>query len=239
MSNVILTCYLTQRDDPQSVWDPRPKRWATDSDDKVKDWIQSIRRLNLDGIIFHDGLSKEFIERWEGASDRVNFIGPLQWTTEWGPDEERFMIYRNFMALHHRSLDIVLTTDISDVILLSNPFEVMTDPTKIYIGSEPHLIGHSIVGDWMKAAFGKAYYADRPTLNPGIIGGQVDTLLAFLDCLLAEMDQAVKPAPLPIDIAAFNRLIYREKIPYVTGHPLHTRFKRYEGAESGAAIRHK
>jgi hypothetical protein len=56
---------------------------------------------------------------------------------------------------------------------------------------------------------------------------------------LEEMEAAIKPTPLPIDITSFNRLIYREKIPYSTGYPLHTKFKKYEGPESGAAIKHK
>lgn len=239
MNNIILTCYLTQRDDPQAKWDPRPQRWAPDRDEIVKEWIESIRRLNLDGYIFHDGLSEEFIDKWEDDSDRVIFIGPVQWTTEWGPDEERFAIYRNFLAEHHKSFDYALLTDVSDVQFHADPFMVITDPINLYIGSEPHLIGHSIVGDWMKAAYGKVDFADRPTLNPGIVGGHVETLLSFLNRWLKEMTKAVKPAPLPIDIAAFNRLIYREKIPYITGQPLHTRFKKCEGPESGAAIRHK
>jgi hypothetical protein len=237
VNNIILSVYLTQRDDPQSKWDPRPARWKPDSDSVVRGWIQSVRRLNLDGFIFHDGLSEEFIDRWEGESDRVVFIGPVEWKTNWSSLEERVVIYRDFLLEHRRSFDFVLTTDLFDVEFLADPFKVMTDPTQIYVGSEPHLIGHSIVGDWMRAAYGQVYFADRPTLNCGIVGGQADRLLLFLERWLEEMNQTVKPAPLPIDMTAFNRLIYREKIPYVTGQPLHTNFKKYENA--GAAIRHK
>jgi hypothetical protein len=235
MNNIILTSYLTQRDDPQSKWDPRPARWPQNSDGVVRAWIESVRRLNLNAVIFHDGLSEEFTGRWE--SDCVTFIGPVQWKTVWTPLEERVVIYRDFLT--EWQFDYILTADLFDVEFHSDPFDVINDPTQLYIGSEPTLIGHSIVGDWMRATYGQAYYADRPTLNCGIVGGHSDLLVGFLSRWLDEMSQAVKPIVLPFDMASFNRLIYREKIPYVTGHPLHTRFRQNEGPESGAAIRHK
>jgi len=55
---------------------------------------------------------------------------------------------------------------------------------------------------------------------------------------LSEMYVAGVPKP-PHDIVAFNRVMYRENIPCLTGKPVHTVFRWYEGPESGCCIRHK
>ena len=68
---------------------------------------------------------------------------------------------------------------------------------------------------------------------------RAEVLIAFFRRWLEEMAAAIQPTPPPHDIVAFNRLIYRENIPFVTGHPLHTKFQAEEPASSGAAIKHK
>jgi hypothetical protein len=91
----------------------------------------------------------------------------------------------------------------------------------------------------MMQTYGEVTDPDKKLLNPGICGGSRAAMLAFLDQWLDEMGRAVQPTPPPHDIVAFNRLIYREKIPLFTGFPLHTRFRANEGPGSMAYIRHK
>ena len=227
--NIALTCYLTNRIDPQ-----RHVRWKTDDDAAVATWIRSLTRCGLRGVIFHDNLSEGFCERW--ASDNVAFQ-QVQWRTLWSAAEERVRIYRDW--LRDNPCEWVLTTDLSDVEFYQNPFPLINDPAVLYIGSEPALIGRTILKKWMLRAYGEVLFGDRPVLNPGIVGGHGKTLLAFLNQWLDEMERAIQPTPPPHDIVAFNRLVYRENIPFVTGHPLHTVFRLNESSDKGAAIRHK
>lgn len=229
-SKIVLTTYLTQRIDPQ-----RKRQWLKDDDATVETWIRSLERVGLRGIIFHDGLSNEFADRW--TSKAVEFM-PVTWQTPWTAAEERVKIYLNWLALCR--YDWVLTTDLSDVEFYRDPFEIIDDPAMLYIGSETETIGEVIImQDWMKRSYGKITDREKVILNPGIVGGGCDLMMDFLGRWMMEMQQAIEPTPPPHDIVAFNRLIYREQIHYKTGWPLHTTFRQNESPESGAAIRHK
>lgn len=230
-SAIVLTCYLTQRPDPQ-----RGETWRADCDETVRHWIESARHCRLRGIIFHDGLSDEFIARWSDPAVQFEQIA-WQGGAGWSALEERVRIYRDWLKDH--KVDWALTTDLNDVEFFHDPFPLMTEPAKIYVGSEPNPIGSTCIAEWMTRAYGLVSYPNRQVLNPGIVGGSRVTLLYFLKRYLRELESVLKRAQPPIDVAAFNRLIYLERIPFVTGPPLHTIFRMHETAESGAAIRHK
>jgi hypothetical protein len=228
--NIVLTTYLTGKPDPQ-----RNITWKPNDKNVVAVWIKSLTRRGLRGIIFHDQLSEDFCGHWANAHVSFHHI---DWHTPWTAAEERVRIYRDW--IRDNPCDKVMTTDLSDVEFYRDPFELLTDPAMLYIGSERRLIGEQ---PWMlqrmMETYGEAPYQDRLILNPGICGGSRARMLTFLDQWLDEMDRAIKPTPPPHDICAFIRLIYREKIPFVTGHPLHTAFGKKQWAWRGAAIRHK
>ena len=230
MHNVVLTVYLTDRPDPQ-----RNITWKPDDSKVVSTWIKSLTRCGLRGIIFHDNLSPEFTEDW--ASANVSFE-QVHWHTPWTAAEERIRIYRDW--LRDNQCEFALTTDLSDVEFYYDPFRIIRDQGTLYIGSESLLIGNTkIMCQWMERTYGKVTDEEKPILNPGIVGGQRDTMFSFLSRWLDEMGRAITPTPPPHDITAFNRLVYRENVHYVTGHPLHTVFRKNQNANSGAAIRHK
>jgi len=226
-----MTVYLTQRPDPQR----RGKMWAPDDDVVVRTWIRSLQYCGLMGIIFHDGLSPDFTAKWD--SEDVMFW-PITWKTPWTAAEERVQIYLDW--LHDFPCDWVCTTDLADVEFYRDPFEVIHDPNMLYIGSETETIGEVVIlQQWMTRTYGEITDKNRVILNPGIVGGSYYRIVDFLRRWLAEMGRAIEPTQPPHDIVAFNRLIYREQIPFVTGPQLHTIFRAHEGPESGAAIRHK
>jgi hypothetical protein len=227
--NIVLACYLTRRPDPQ-----RGTLWPADDDATVQTWIESVHVCRLRGIIFHDDLSEAFIARWEDEAVRFERV---EWGTAGSALEERFRIYRDW--LQGREVERVMTTDLSDAEYLKNPFRLINDPNRIYIGSELNHIGNTCIAEWSRRAYGSVLYPDRVLLNPGILGGHRATLIGFLNRLLQELEQVLRRTAPPVDMAVLNRLIYRERIPFVTGQPLHTIFRRNEGLLSGAAIRHK
>jgi len=227
---IVLTTYLTQRLDPQ-----RGTLWPPDDDTTVRTWIESARRCGLRAIIFHDDLSPGFTGRWTSPTTRFERIS---WQDDgWSALEERVKIYRNW--LQDNVVDWALTTDLADVEFYSDPFQMMRDSTRLYIGSELNHIGNTCIADWMRRAYGHVSFPNRIILNPGVLGGERAGLVYFLNLYLRELEVIMHRTQPPVDVAVFNRLIYREKIPFITGHPLHTHFKKHEGIESGAAIRHK
>jgi len=227
--NIVLSCYLTGRPDPQ-----RNLTWPADHDPTVATWIKSLHSCGLHGTIFHDRLSPEWCYKWDG--NRVEFA-KVEWSTPWTAAEERVAIYRDAINANpqwHR----VLMTDLSDVEFHFDPFPLMAEPGKLYIGSEPERLGATIVRLWSRQAYGEVLHADKILLNPGIIGGSRGTVLLLLDAWMDELKKAGVPKP-PHDIVAFNRVIYGSGLPFFTGGPLHTVFRKNQGPESGCCIRHK
>jgi hypothetical protein len=233
MANIILTCYLTERQDPQ-----RRFFWWPNNDLAVEKWIASVERLGLHGIIFHDTLSEDFAQKWARANVAFRRI---RWSTPWSALEERVRIYSNWLTQESGHFEKVLTTDLTDVEFYRDPFALMDDPGKLYIGSEPTLIGDC---DYMKLrmleTYGEITNSDKQVLNPGILGGHYETVARFLCRWLEEMERSVvRVPPPPHDMSSINRLIYRENVQLITGAPLHTEFRKMEGPESGCCIRHK
>ena len=151
MNSIILSTYLTQKPDPQAPLCPdRPKYWAKDDDNVVRGWIESVKRLHLNGMIFHDSLSEAFCERWGG--DGVS-LRNVVWNAAWNATEHRFAIYHFYLTV--AKYEYVLLTDLSDVSIHADPFPLMTDPNAIYIGSEPWCIAGTCVETWMRDAYGE------------------------------------------------------------------------------------
>ncbi len=237
MNTICLSSYLIKKPDPQAPEvRGRPKFWPTDSDKIVKNWIESLRRLNLRGVIFYDDLSTDFIAKW--ADDNIQFQY-VEWDNAvWKANEERFNIYHKWLT-EHTDIDIAMTTDLSDVEFFKNPFELMLDYQKLYIGIETWTASiKNCVGRRMLNNFGEITNTDKMILNPGILGGNRVLLIEFLDKLIKEMKLGKLGSP-GLNLVAFNRIIYRENLPFIAGPPLHTKFKAYESIDSGCYIRHK
>jgi hypothetical protein len=227
LNDVVLSSYLTKRVDAQ-----RGNYWNLNDDFVVEGWIKSLIKLGLHGIIFHDGLSLDFIHKWEP----IEFIF-IEWRTKFTPCEERFEQYAQFLA-GRTDITRILMTDIQDVEFFQNPFTLMIDSNTIYCGSELDMIGNNgWIMNQMFDSYGEITTPDKQLLNTGILGGHRDIVCSLLENLNAEITRGVgNPYH---DMPAFNRVIYQKNYKYETGFPLHTRFKEFESSLSGASIRHK
>jgi hypothetical protein len=66
LKEVIVTCYFTLKPDPQLGI------MRNSADFKyIQPWYDSIMKIGVAGIILHDGLEKEFIERYQ--NDQIQF----------------------------------------------------------------------------------------------------------------------------------------------------------------------
>ena len=87
---------------------------------------------------------------------------------------------------------LALLADVSDVSFQASPFEPPPPAEQLYVGAEANRYGElanpsSVGGDEMLRSDGRdpRTFAGRTVLNSGVILGQLPTLLAYLDWLLA------------------------------------------------------
>jgi hypothetical protein len=224
--NYICSTYFSNNIDPQ-----RNKTINYDDYLYIKDWYESIIKLNLNAIIFYDNLSKEFIKKYTNSN--IKFIHAEQ--ASLNTVDFRWIIYKNYFERNKNNFDNVFFTDVSDVIILNNPFDFILDkPNTIFIGDEKppysykwwmakrNIYFHDIIPDFIE-------YENRTKnniiYNCGIIGGDINIILDFLsDMVNILLKGNVKTTT--VDMSVANYLIYTKyKNNFFAGYPLNTPYK--------------
>ena len=166
--DVVITCLFTGRPDPQ-----RGTRMKADSS-LLTELRKSIKGATL--VVTHDELpdfddqGTEFVR----ASNTINVyfqrhISAWQYLRE------------------HPEIRWVWCVDGTDVKMLHEPWEHM-QPGRLYLGSEPAVVSIPWMRDNHPAAAVQSFIAEHPTkqlLNAGLIGGDRDTVMAFLHDLFS------------------------------------------------------
>ena len=220
-TNIIFTVYFAMTPNPQG------RNWRKNKIGFVQPLYDSVKRLGLDMIIFHDHLKDKFINKYTTDKIRFEKHRPIHSI----PTSSRFYCYLE--QLEKLKYDKILCLDCGDLELYKDPFPLIDD--KILIGSEEGKIGDSIwIKDQFRKAYGKTYYGDRQVLNCGILGGQYRLMRSLL---MAFEEDSINKTDV-VDMAILNKLIY-DSYKYKTGEPIHTVFNKFEGPESGCYIRHK
>ncbi len=138
----------------------------------------------------------------------------------------RFKAWLDWLKKYREYCDVVWLLDSTDTEVFELP-EI--ERGWLYVGSE------GMLPNWLAKQMRQVPKAST-MLNCGIIIAHVDTLIPFLE----DMCNYMKGANDIRDMGAINQILLNEKKHrFVTGYPLHTQFKKYEGRESGAFIRHK
>ena len=244
-TNLVMACYIS------GVYDVN--RNATLTDDTyqmVKDWAESIRAANLRGIIFHNNFSEETCKSFE--NDTVSFI-KIVYDPQFNPNVFRYFVYRNFLQHHIQQINGIFITDVTDVVLVKNPFTdplFIKNPSALFCGDEPKLLNN----DWMIAhaenlrknipdyAAYESNFGEETLLNCGIIGGYASVFFDFLQQLCAIHHQANRENKTAYtgDMGAFNYLARtRFNNQLIHGAPVNTVFKLYENERNDCWFRHK
>lgn len=230
--DVVLTSYYSGKIDPQNhVF------VEEDSFNYILPWYATMTERQMYGLIFHDHLSDKFVEKY--STPKIQFIKVDSSAYNVSIIDFRFLAYRDFLTEHY--FNRILLSDVSDVMFLKNPFELMTDPEKIYIGSETRKINQS---EYCRELFVKIYpqfkYWDNTILNAGLIGGSHKIMMEYLEHFAEEEKNNRQPDDIPQDMAVFNHVIYTYfNDRYVTGHPLHTEFGKGDVHNPEAYVVHK
>ena len=119
--NVILSCYFTLKRDPIHAHECDNGKQKEDNFNYIKPLYSTAKELDLHLVIFHDNLSKSFLDEY--STDKIIFL-KTQLRGGLSINDERYIIYYEY--LQKNKYEAVLTSDISDVYINSNPFDLLT-----------------------------------------------------------------------------------------------------------------
>ena len=220
VTNIIFTAYFATHPNPQG------KNWRQNKIVFIQPLYDSVRRLGLYMIVFHDHLKDKFIKKY--TTDKIRFVKYKPKHTI--PLMSRFYCYLEHLQTNY--YDKILCLDCGDLELYKDPFPLIGE--SILIGSEEGKIKDCTwMRDVFRKAYGKTYYGNNKILNCGILGGEYHQMCSLLWDF--KLDSFHKTSN--IDMAVFNKLIY-DSHEYKTGYPIHTIFGKFE-ENIDCYIRHK
>lgn len=211
---------------------------ANDDFSIVSKWAKSISDLNLQGIIFHNNFSQETCDAHQ--NDSLRFV-KVDYDYSYNPNVYRYFLYNEFLKLHSHQFNNVFFTDVSDVVVLKNPFVenlFLANPLAIFCGDEPEILdnvwmqnhGEHLRNKIPDYAIYEAKFKNKALLNCGIVGGNSAVMKSFIADLWSihssfNYDNSTKFTG---DMGAFNYLV-RTKYNSQTihGNPVNTEFKKY------------
>ena len=244
-TNLVMACLIT------GVYDVN-RSMTLDNDERqlLMDWAGSITASNLKGIIFHNNLSEEICKSFD--KETISFI-KIVYDPQFNPNVFRYFVYLDFLKHHLQQLNGIFITDVSDVVLVNNPF---TDPlffenqNALFCGDEPK----SLNNKWMIAhaehlrkniadyAAYESKFANETLLNCGVIGASVSLLFDFIQrlCAIHEHANRENKTAYTGDMGAFNYLVRTQfNNQLIHGAPVNTVFKQYETKRNDCWFRHK
>lgn len=244
-TNLVLACHIT------GIYDVnRNTTLEDDSYELVRDWAVSMAIAKVKGIIFHNNFSTNTVALFE--NDYVSFKR-IDYNQKYNPNVFRYFVYRDFLQIQRGRIDGVFITDITDVVLVKNPFTdaiFTNNPNSIFCGDEPKIL----MNDWMIAhssnlrknmsdySVYESSFGESPLLNCGIIGAKAALLYGFIEalCFIHERFNVDNQTAYTGDMGAFNYLArtqYNSNL--IHGIPVNTLFKGFEVDRTDCWFRHK
>ena len=208
-SEVIVTCYFTKKPDPQTGLLRNSADFAY-----IQPWYESLLKINVPGIILHDGLEEEFIIRFqnEQIQFRICELG------NYSIFEERWLLY-HLLLNQLPKLEKVFFTDSNDVYITKNPFQLIKNKKALYVGRDSaNRIKDS---GWLKDECDKFVkdsnyqllktYPYQWVYNAGVVGGSTDLLFFFT----SEMSKLILKAESAFhkDMSLLNIVIHEHFYP--------------------------
>ena len=242
---VVMSAYMNSKLDPQ-------RNIKIDGSDfnYIKDWYFSVKKHKLHAIVFHDHLSDNFIKKY--STDRILFRKVRM--GKQSINDERFIIWYRYLL--YNPYKYILTTDISDVVINTDPFSYVKnngDNKKIFIGTNTTHAGEPKIRNkhWFDKrehkltqfnSFKSKIYPIRyefhtyQLYNPGLLSGYLIPILMILSEVNKIHLEMKKPNN--FNMITFNYLIHtflmegNNKDNYntnyiISGEPFNSRYKMF------------
>jgi hypothetical protein len=254
VASLILTSYFSSSKHPQ-LGDPHIEGVSEDgrvlqnSIEYIKSIYSSAKNLNLNLVVFHDNLTKDFVT--EFSTERILFekVG----SSPFSCNDWRFFCFRRFLRENKdflsKKYSCVFTSDASDVTIKNDPkilFEENKDSYSYFVCKDsirlsefPYAEFHKKM-NWKDYVWIKMMEGQLDLINMGVIGGSFSDMIKFLDyfCLTR----------LKMGIFSFNsdmwvgQYIFRcllSENGILIGDPVTSEFKKYQKDREDVYFIHK
>ncbi len=242
MPNLIYTTYLTKRIGFHQHDSTHGGRGGAlpDQYNLIQKWYESVKNIcnkNVHAVIFHNECTQPFIEKY--SNDFISFV---KWekTHRQSYNDERFWAFNEYLTLH--DYEYALSTDMFDVEILKNPFEIMNSHN-LYCGFEKKNVPGSYGWKWVNTKMRRYHFGMIPKTdciyNAGICGGSKKYLLAFYKVMIDIFKTTTNKEN--TNMAVFNYALRKVKAKgwkIFTGFPLHNVFESHKVVK-GTYIKHK
>lgn len=224
---MIISYYFTSAPDPQG-------RVSINRSDPayIQAWYDSVVKHGLKPVLFHDGITTDFINHFPELKTIQVPPVPLRMQLH----DYHWVISHNYL-IRHKEIENLFFTDCPDCEVINNPFiQEGYDSTKLYCADEPETITES---KWIQhclknpvwanmEGFAEILASNEALYNGGVLGGGRDIVLKFTG-LISELVEQVK---FRIndgtgDMALYNYILHKHFNP-VHGFPVNSVFKAYE-----------
>lgn len=236
-AEIVLSEYITSMQDVQLIQRQRP-----DFLEVSHKLVESVANFGLKTVLLTD--SPDQLETPNLSICTVPMFKDYQNVTLYF---RRWEMAFQFLKQHPEIKKLALV-DVGDVTMLRYPFDEM-EPGKLYFGDERsdlsvYIIQKNIGSPAMADFFEK--YETLQLLNPGVIAGDRQTVLAYLGAVAVELSQRVAEIQLTgqghvgyLEMALLNYVAYRDfATQLVHGRQVTSRFL-YQEKTSTAWFKHK
>ena len=214
--NYIFTSYFTGGKDPQ-----RNGSWPSNDFSIIKDFYNSVIKHKLNCVILHDNCSTEFIEQY--STDKIKFVKVDE--VKLNMVDYRWKLYHNLLE-EMPEIKNVYCLDISDVIILKNPFKSMKKEM-LYIGDEECTNKENwwMMDRYRMLGLDTKEYVNNKVLNCGVFGGNREMMLEATEAISNILETA-NITKTTVDMAAANHVVYTNHTDkFISGLPLNTKYR--------------
>jgi hypothetical protein len=248
MSIVVLSSYFTEKVHPNSVDDDHVvgrmdnNHVQKDYFPYIEKWYNSIISCDLNAVLFHDGLSDDFVSKYE--TDKIKFKKVNQFL--YSNNDYRFFCFRDF--LEENKFDLVFHTDASDVVVVRDPAALIAkNPEYSYFACKdsigikdfPYLPVHQRY-DWDDFIRFSINNNNWGLINMGVVGGRYEDMLKFYEqfCYIRiQMGDPDFNSDMWI-LQYLLRVVFQDK-KFLMGDPVCSEFKKYEEERKDVYFIHK
>ncbi len=216
----------------------------------IQKWYNSVIKLQLNAIVFHNTFSKETVEKY--TNEHIQFI-EIEYDKRLNTNVFRYFLYQDYINKNVQKISDLFVTDITDVEVVNNPFESTLfeeNPDYLFCGDEPEILDN----EWMRnhnthlrnlmpefIAYEESNKY-KTLLNCGVIGSNISVMKLLFDKMIA-MHKAYSysnTTNYTLDMGVFNYVAqtsFANKMFH--GEPVNTVFKKYESHRNDCWFRHK
>lgn len=248
MSSVILSSYFTKKIHPNSVEDKHVvgrmenNHIQKDYFPYIEKWYNSILDKNLNAVLFYDGLSDDFISKYE--TDKIKFkkVGDFEYSN----NDYRFFCFRNY--LEENKFDTVFHTDASDVVVVKDPsgliesfpdYSYFACKDSIQLQEFPYLNVHNQF-NWDDSVKFIINNNSWELINMGVVGGRYEDMLLFYQ-KFCETRIKMGNTDFNSDMWILQYLLRSilSENKFLMGDPVCSEFKKYQNNRKDVYFIHK